>query len=83
MSRKLYERLRGVDRDMREWGSEDLDLGLKAWLMGHSILNDPYATVAHRFLHQFPYRVAPERIIAQQDPHRPERISQKRTTRTG
>jgi hypothetical protein len=34
---------------MQLWGSEDIDLGLKAWFMGARILNDPDALVGHRF----------------------------------
>lgn len=49
MSRELYERLWGCDADMRHWGSDDADLGLKAWLMGHAVLNDPEIVVGHRF----------------------------------
>ena len=49
MSRKLYIRLKGFDPDMADWGIEDLDLGLKSWLMGYPVLNTPYATVGHRF----------------------------------
>jgi GT2 family glycosyltransferase len=49
VSRKLYDKLRGFDRDMLSWGMEDLDFGLKGWLMGHSLLVDPEAVIGHRF----------------------------------
>jgi len=49
VSRSLYEKLRGFDPDMRSWGTEDLDFGLKSWLMGHSSLVDPDAFIGHRF----------------------------------
>lgn len=49
MSRDLYEKLGGYDTGMLEWGVEDLDFSLKAWLMGHPILHDYDAIVAHRF----------------------------------
>jgi glycosyltransferase involved in cell wall biosynthesis len=49
MTRGLYERLRRHDTDMQSWGCEDLDLGLKCWLMGYSILIDPDAIIGHRF----------------------------------
>ncbi len=49
MTRNLYEKLQGFDPQMSEWGVEDIDLGLKSWLMGHPVLNTPYATVGHRF----------------------------------
>jgi GT2 family glycosyltransferase len=49
MSRGLYEKLWGFDPDMRCWGSEDVDLGLKAWLMGYPVLHDPRSVIGHRF----------------------------------
>ncbi len=49
ISRELYEELRGFDTGMHEWGSEDIDFGLRAWFMGSLILNDPDAVVGHRF----------------------------------
>lgn len=64
ISRKLYDKLRGFDRHLIQWGPEDFDLGLKAWLLGHPILNDPRATIGHRFRSKFPYEVAPESILA-------------------
>ena len=32
---------------MIEWGSEDTDFGLKAWLMGSLVLSDPKAVIGH------------------------------------
>ena len=34
---------------MRTWGVEDLDFGLKCWLMGYRALVDPSAVIGHRF----------------------------------
>lgn len=51
--RELYDDLRGFDPHMRSWGVEDLDFGLKSWLMGHPILHDPRAIVGHRFRKSF------------------------------
>jgi GT2 family glycosyltransferase len=53
VSRELYEDLWGFDRDMRMWGVEDLDFGLKSWLMGHPILHDSEAVIGHRFRASF------------------------------
>jgi GT2 family glycosyltransferase/NifU-like protein involved in Fe-S cluster formation len=67
ISRATYERLWGFDPDMRMWGVEDLDFGLKAWLMGHPILHDPEAVVGHRFRAGFDnYAVPMEHIVANQ-----------------
>ncbi len=49
MTRKLYRRLRGFDSKMVEWGLEDIDLGFKAWLLGHPILVDAKIAIGHRF----------------------------------
>jgi GT2 family glycosyltransferase len=49
IGRTLYSELAGFDTGMQLWGSEDVDLGLKAWFMGARILNDPEAVVGHRF----------------------------------
>lgn len=58
ISRQLYDDLQGFDRHMRLWGVEDLDFGLKCWLMGYRILHDPEAVVGHRFRKTFDnYRV--------------------------
>jgi glycosyltransferase involved in cell wall biosynthesis len=53
VSRWLYEKLRGFDPHMREWGIEDVDLSLKAWLMGYSVLFDASAMIGHRFRRGF------------------------------
>ncbi len=64
ISRGLYEKLRGFDPHLIQWGPEDFDLGLKAWLLGHPILSDPLPTIGHRFRKEFPYLVAPESVLA-------------------
>ena len=64
VSRAAYERLWGFDRDMRVWGVEDVDFGLKCWLMGYSIVHDPLPLIGHRFRTAFPYAVPVEHIIA-------------------
>lgn len=67
VARDLYERLWGFDPHMRIWGVEDLDFGLKCWLMGHRILHDPEATVGHRFRCAFDnYPVPSECVLINQ-----------------
>jgi YD repeat-containing protein len=52
---------------MRMWGVEDLDFGLKSWLMGHPILHDPEAVVGHRFRASFDnYDVPVEHTVVNQ-----------------
>ncbi|MFF7407930.1 glycosyltransferase [Streptomyces lydicus] len=67
ISRQLYDILWGMDRDMLCWGVEDLDFGLKCWLMGNRVLHDPDATVGHRFRESFDnYEVPSEHFFANQ-----------------
>jgi GT2 family glycosyltransferase len=49
MSRRLYDRLWGFDTGMLVYGTEDIDLGVRAWLMGHPVLHDPEPLIGHRF----------------------------------
>ena len=64
ISRELYEELCGFDPDMREWGLEDLDLGVKCWLRDRPVLVDPLAAVGHQFRAKFPYQVSVEHVLA-------------------
>ncbi len=67
IGRELYDRLGGFDPHMRLWGVEDLDLGLRCWLLGFRILHDPAAVVAHRFQSKFESYTAPgENLLANQ-----------------
>ncbi len=67
VSRVLYDDLQGFDPHMRIWGVEDLDFGLKCWLMGHRILHDPDAVVGHRFRAKFDnYDVPMEHFVVNQ-----------------
>ncbi len=53
LSRRVYVRLHGFDTDMLSWGSEDVDLGVQSWLLGHPVLHDPVPLVGHRFQKSF------------------------------
>ncbi len=64
ISRELYEELCGFDPGMREWGLEDLDLGLKSWLADRPVLVDPLAAVGHQFREKFNYQVSVEHVLA-------------------
>jgi glycosyltransferase involved in cell wall biosynthesis len=67
VSRELYDKLLGFDVHMRYWGVEDLDFGLKCWLLGHRILHDPEPTIGHRFREAFDnYSVPLEHVIVNQ-----------------
>jgi RHS repeat-associated protein len=64
ISRELYKSLGGFDTGMKMWGVEDLDLGLRAWLSGHPIVQDPEAYIGHRFQTEFSYSVPLEHVVA-------------------
>jgi glycosyltransferase involved in cell wall biosynthesis len=67
IGRELYETLWGFDRDMQSWGVEDLDLGLKCWLMGYRHLVDHDAVIGHRFRDEnSTYAVPSEHFYANQ-----------------
>jgi hypothetical protein len=34
---------------MRSYGMEDVEIGIRAWLLGYSVIMVPDAEVAHRF----------------------------------
>jgi GT2 family glycosyltransferase len=67
VDRQLYAKVRGFDPHMLSWGVEDLDFGLKTWLLGHRILHDPQAVVGHRFRDTFDdYDVPPDNVLHNQ-----------------
>jgi hypothetical protein len=67
VSRKLYDRLWGFDTGMLVYGAEDVDFGVKAWLMGYPVLHDPAPVIGHRFRPDFDAGGAPwEHMLANQ-----------------
>jgi glycosyltransferase involved in cell wall biosynthesis len=67
LRKQCYSDLGGFDADMFYFGSEDVDFGLKCWLLGHPILHDPRATISHRFQRGFNnYGVPVEHMLANQ-----------------
>jgi GT2 family glycosyltransferase len=53
MGRELYQRVLGFDVGMRYYGVEDVDFGVKAWLMGFPVLHAPDPVIGHRFQTDF------------------------------
>lgn len=67
VSRQLYEEIQGFDPHMRSWGIEDLDFGLRCWLLGKRIIHDPAVRIGHRFRDSFDnYDVPVGDVIANQ-----------------
>ncbi len=57
VSRRLFEELGGFDSRMRGWGSEQVDFGLKAWLLGFYLVNDVHAVIGHQFRSLLQFRI--------------------------
>jgi glycosyltransferase involved in cell wall biosynthesis len=55
--RTVFEALGRYDRGMTRWGSEDLEICLRAWLMGYQVLVHPQVVIYHLFRKKFPYAV--------------------------
>ncbi|MGH3805865.1 MAG: glycosyltransferase [Pseudonocardiaceae bacterium] len=67
VSRQLYDEIRGFDPHMQSWGIEDLDFGLRCWLLGKRIIHDPQTRIGHRFRDSFDnYEVPVGDVIANQ-----------------
>jgi GT2 family glycosyltransferase len=47
----------GFDDGMQRWGSEDVELCLRLWLLGYEVWVVPEVEVAHNFRPAIPYRV--------------------------
>jgi GT2 family glycosyltransferase len=64
LTRELYERIGGFDSGMLSWGAEDIDFGLKTWLLGHRVVSDFAAVVGHRFRsRRAPYSIPVEHVV--------------------
>ena len=61
--RPLYESLGGYDGGMTRWGSEDLEIALRVWLMGYQVLVHPQVLIYHLFRQNFPYPVDSAGVI--------------------
>ena len=48
----------GYDTGMTRWGSQDLELCLRLWLLGYDVVAQPQSVVYHLFRRRHPYPVA-------------------------
>ena len=62
LRRADFERVGGYDDGMRRWGSEDLELSLRLWLLGLELLVQPKTLVHHLFRDRQTYRVDPAQV---------------------
>jgi glycosyltransferase involved in cell wall biosynthesis len=57
------EKLGYYDPGMTRWGSEDVELCLRYWLMGYEVLVQPRTVIYHLFRESHPYEVQAQRIL--------------------
>jgi GT2 family glycosyltransferase len=63
MRRADFERLGRYDDGMTRWGSEDVELSLRVWLMGYEVLVHPGVLIYHLFRKRHPYAVDGGKIL--------------------
>ncbi len=63
VKRQVFESIGGYDSGMTRWGSEDLEISLRTWLMGYNCVLQPKAVVYHLFRKSHPYHVAVLEVI--------------------
>ncbi|OPX86520.1 MAG: putative glycosyltransferase EpsH [Pelotomaculum sp. PtaB.Bin104] len=61
--RRIFERIGGYESGMTKWGSEDLEISLRTWLMGYDCVLQPKAVVYHLFRKSHPYHVEVPEVI--------------------
>ncbi|MDD2553243.1 MAG: glycosyltransferase [Desulfotomaculaceae bacterium] len=63
ISRRIFEKIGGYESGMSRWGSEDLEISLRTWLLGYDCVLQPEAVVYHLFRNSHPYHVAVPQVI--------------------
>jgi glycosyltransferase involved in cell wall biosynthesis len=53
----MFDEIGQFDSGIRFWGEEDSEISMRAWLMGHRVLCDPYIRVGHMFRNSHPYDI--------------------------
>ncbi|HSB71323.1 MAG TPA: glycosyltransferase [Candidatus Methylomirabilis sp.] len=63
MRRADFEALGRYDGGMTRWGSEDVELSLRVWLMGYQVLVQPAVLIYHLFRQRHPYPVDGGKVL--------------------
>ena len=58
-----FQSLGQYDDGFKQWGSEDLEICLRAWLLGYQVVADPNIIIAHYFREQANYEVNDSNVI--------------------
>lgn len=61
--KQVFNRIGGYDSGMIRWGSEDMEISLRTWLMGYDGVVQPNAVVYHLFRKRHPYHVELPEVI--------------------
>lgn len=59
----VFRQVGGYDPGMYSWGSEDIELCLRLWLLGYQVYAQPASLVYHLFRTNRPYEVNTEQIL--------------------
>ena len=62
-SKDTFYRLGCYEEGFATWGYEDVEISLRAWLLGYRILADPRITVAHLFRESRDFEVADMHVV--------------------
>ena len=57
MPREVFERVGGYDEGILRWGSEDLELSFRVWLMGFRNVVQPRTVIHHLFRTSLPFHL--------------------------
>jgi GT2 family glycosyltransferase len=60
---ETFAQLGRYDEGMTRWGFEDIEISVRAWLLGYRILGVPGALVAHHFREQRVFEVTQEGVL--------------------
>jgi glycosyltransferase involved in cell wall biosynthesis len=63
MRRADFEKVGGYDDGMQHWGSIDVELAFRTWLLGFELIVQPAALVYHLFRDVHPYAVDASRVL--------------------
>jgi glycosyltransferase involved in cell wall biosynthesis len=60
---RSFELIGRFDDGMTRWGFEDIEISLRAWLLGYRVMGAPAATVAHHFRDQRNFDVPDQGVL--------------------
>jgi glycosyltransferase involved in cell wall biosynthesis len=58
IQKKIFDEIGKFDSGTRFWGSEDSELSIRTWLLGHQVMCDPTIRIGHLFRYSHPYSIS-------------------------